>query len=127
MAKKRIDRRHKFRGFTTVGGREQLYDLDLVKQDLLNHLNTQKGERVMDPTFGSIIWDLLFDNFTEYTKEKIIEDTKFIVENEPRLALDSIIVDEFEHGIIVQLDITYTPDNLSETLAVQFDQRTLER
>ena len=50
-----------YKGFSTVAGvkSNQLYDLDIIKQDLINHFYTRKGERVMNPDFGSIIWDLL--------------------------------------------------------------------
>jgi len=50
-----------FKGFSTVNKVKAPYtltDMALVKQDLLNEFNTRKGERVMRPNFGSIIWDL---------------------------------------------------------------------
>jgi len=39
-----------FKGFASpiVGKTQVLFDIDIVRQDLLNHFNTRKGERVMD-------------------------------------------------------------------------------
>ena len=39
-----------FKGFASpiVGKTQVLYDVELVKKDLINHFNTKKGERVMD-------------------------------------------------------------------------------
>ena len=38
-----------YKGFSTLAGvkSNQLYDLDLIKQDLINHFYTRKGERVI--------------------------------------------------------------------------------
>ena len=58
----------RFRGYSSVGTTflsSVRYDLDLAKQDLLNNFNTRKGERVMMPTFGSIVWDMLFEPLDE--------------------------------------------------------------
>jgi hypothetical protein len=41
-----------YKGFSTVdesNKSNQVYDFDIVKQDLLNHFNTRLGERVMNP------------------------------------------------------------------------------
>ena len=52
----------------------KLYDFDLIKQDIINHFNTRKGERVMNPTFGTIIWDLLMEPLTQQVKELLNQD-----------------------------------------------------
>ena len=51
-----------FNGFSTIG-REfkdpKLYDIELVKQDLLNHFNIRKGEKLENPNFGTNLWNYL--------------------------------------------------------------------
>ena len=61
----------KFRGFNTVNQvkKFRLTDLDLVKRDLLNHFQIRKGEKLMNPAFGSIIWNMLFEPLTDETKK----------------------------------------------------------
>jgi hypothetical protein len=66
-----------YKGFSTVDptrADSRLYDYDLLKQDLFNQFNIRRNERVMDPTFGTIIWDLLFEPFTDSVKSQIIDD-----------------------------------------------------
>ena len=51
-----------YKGFSTVNKIRAPYtltDAELVKTDLLNELNTRQGERVMRPTFGTRIFDIL--------------------------------------------------------------------
>ena len=60
-------------GYSSVNndsGITKLYDFDLIKQDIINHFHTRKGERVMNPTFGTIIWDVIFDPFTDDRSEE---------------------------------------------------------
>ena len=56
-----------YKGFSTLNsGAEHysLYDFELIKQDLLNHFYIRQGERLMNPEFGTVIWDLLFEPMT---------------------------------------------------------------
>ena len=62
----------RFTGFSTKNKsaiNHVLTGKDLVIEDLMNHIMTRKGERVMMPTYGSIIHDLIFEPLTEPVKE----------------------------------------------------------
>jgi len=83
-----------------------LYDLSIIKQDLLNHFHIRQGEKLSDPTFGCILWDLLFDPLTDNTKQLIIENINQIIDHEPRVLADSIIVDEYENGLAIYATLT---------------------
>ena len=79
-----------YRGYSTVANSEistNLFDLDLVIQDLLNHFNTRIGERVGRPRYGSIIWDLLFDPSDSRTEALVVQDAMRIIQEEPRVKL----------------------------------------
>lgn len=124
---KKIKKHQIFKGFSSRNDNKNvLYDIDIVKQDLMNHLFTRVGERVMMPKYGCIIWDLLFDPMTENIKDLITDDLQNIVEADTRLSLDGVIVEEYEHGIIVQMSVSYLPFGVYETFQVEFDKRTLE-
>lgn len=113
-----------FIGFSTISKEKPPYtltDFDLVKRDLLNHFNTRKGERMMLPTFGTIIYDLLMDPLDETTKELIIEDATRVIEEEPRVKLDDIQLSEMNSAILVEAQLTYLPNGITEDLAIQFD------
>ena len=101
-----------------------LYDLALIKQDLLNHFYIRQGEKLSDPTFGCILWDLLFDPLTEQTKQLIIENVNRIIASEPRVYADRIIVEEYESGIAIYCQLTYLPFNISEKMRMNFDKNS---
>ena len=116
-----------YRGFSSVAGvkSNQLYDVALIKQDLLNHFYTRKGERVMDPEFGSIIWDLLYEPIDESTKEDLIEDCKTIIASDPRVQLIDLILDDVGNGIRVDIQLNVLPFNQQASMQVNFERETL--
>ncbi len=64
-----------FRGFSSRADRQnfKVYDFECAKQDLLNRLSVRKGERLENPEFGTIIYDCIFEPFTDDLKEAIVE------------------------------------------------------
>lgn len=116
-----------YRGFSTVSGvkNNQLYDLDLVKQDLINHFYTRKGERVMNPEFGTIIWDMIYEPLDEANKEIIIEDCRQVIASDPRVELVSLSINELESGLRINININVLPFNQSSTMTLNFERETL--
>ena len=115
-----------YRGFSSVSSDSMnysLYDFDLIKQDLINHFHIRQGEKLSDPTFGTIIWDLLYEPFTIDVQEAIIENVTTIVNYGVRLSVESVIVDTYEQGISVECLVTYRPYDISESLRFRFDQK----
>jgi phage baseplate assembly protein W len=113
-----------FIGFSTAGRIKPPYtliDFDLVKVDLLNHFNTRKGERVMLPEFGTIIYDLLMDPLDDMTKDLIREDVIRIIKSDPRVEMVDLTVTELEHVILLEVELLYLPNGVTETIAIQFD------
>jgi phage baseplate assembly protein W len=104
-----------------------LTDADLIKRDLINHFHIRRGEKLMNPNFGTIIWDSIFEPFTEQLKTAIVDDVTKIARYDPRLRVDQILVDQFEHGILIELRLEYVDSNELETLKLIFDRRVVER
>tara|TARA_R110000803_G_scaffold19677_2_gene51337 strand:+ start:510 stop:920 length:411 start_codon:yes stop_codon:yes gene_type:complete len=115
-----------FKGFSSRAERSnyKLYDFELIKQDLINRLSIRKGERLENPEFGTIIYDVLFEPLTEDLKEAILEDITANVNADPRISADNIVVSQSDHGISVQVDLTYVPYNITEKLAFGFDENS---
>ena len=114
-----------YKGLSTVGETSNtfsLYDLALIKQDLINHFHIRQGEKLENPEFGTIIWDLLFDPLTEPLKEAIAQNVTDIVNYDMRVSVDNVIVSEYESGIQIECELTYLPYNISEQLRFRFDQ-----
>lgn len=101
------------------------YDIDLVKQDIVNHFHIRKGEKLENPDFGTIIWDLLFENFTPEVKKLIADDVERIINYDPRISVNSVIVDSTDQGIRIEAEIVYLPFNISERMQLGFDRRNL--
>ena len=118
-----------FKGFSSpqVGRTKVLYDVDLVRRDLLNHFYTHKGERVMDVDYGFIGWDLIFELDNIGNKQLLESDARNIVSQDPRLNLISINVDTIEYGYVVRMVLQYVQLQKVETLELAFDSRSRER
>ena len=113
-----------FIGFSTINKKKPPYtltDFELVKIDLLNHFNTRKGERVMLPEFGTIIYNLLMDPLDDTTKNLIMEDATRIIDEEPRVKLDTMKLSETNSVVLLETQLTYLPNGVTEALAIQFD------
>jgi phage baseplate assembly protein W len=115
-----------YRGFNTIGQSKKfrLTDLDLVKRNLLNHFKIRKGEKLMQPNFGSIIWNTLFEPLTEETKKIIIDDVTAVVGYDPRLIIDGVIIQQLDSGLQLQVSLTYKPTNVTTTMNLNFDKNT---
>ena len=113
-----------YKGFSTISPDAEnfgLFDFDLIKQDLLNHFNIRQGERLMNPKFGTIIWDLLFEPLTEDIKFLITENVNTIINYDPRISADEVIVTAYESGIQIQCVLKYRPYNIQQALELRFD------
>ena len=113
-----------YRGISTVANPRgfNLYDLEIIKQDIINHFHIRKGEKLENPMFGTIIWDILFEPFTEDLKELIIQDITEVINYDPRISVETVTVDAYESGLQVDCTLTYIPYSISETMRIKFDQ-----
>lgn len=118
-----------FKGFSSRADKKnfKLYDFEVAKQDLINRLSVRKGERVENPEFGTIIYDAIFEPFTEALKDAIVEDITANLNADPRIATEEILVTEADKGIAIQATITYVPLNITEKLRFNFDENSLLR
>lgn len=115
-----------YRGFSTVGRNKKfrLIDIELVKQDLINHFHIRKGEKLMNPNFGTIIWNVLYEPLTEELKSVIIADVNEIASYDPRISVDNVIITQFEQGIQIEVEVRYLLTNQSSQLLLQFNNQT---
>jgi len=118
-----------FKGFSSRADKRnfKLYDFEVAKQDLINRLSVRKGERVENPEFGTIIYDAIFEPFTEQLKDAIVEDITANLNADPRISTEEILVTEADKGIAIQATITYVPLNITEKLSFNFDENSLLR
>ena len=115
-----------YKGFSTIGPSRnfRMTDFNLIRQDIINHFNIRKGEKLMNPNFGTIIWNVLFEPFTEDLKSIIVSDIQAIASYDPRVSFDNIIITEYDQGIQIELQLRYVPTNQINTMLLNFNGET---
>lgn len=99
-----------YRGYSSHAFEEtgsfKLNDVELIKMDLLNHIFTRRGERVMMPRFGTIIPDLVFEPLDTETIDQIESELAAVINYDPRVDL-------------LELNVTPNPDGNAVTAAIR--------
>jgi phage baseplate assembly protein W len=116
--------KYTYKGFSSSESNKnfKLYDINLVKQDLINHFYIRKGEKLENPEFGTVIWDMLFEPFTPDVKEIIAKDVEAIVNYDPRISVQEVQVDSTDQGMRIQVELIYRPFNITEKMSLNFDK-----
>ena len=76
----------------------------------------------MNGNFGTSLRDLIMDPLTEQTKQIIVQEVNDVINNDPRVVPENVLIDEYDHGILVEMTLRYQISDQVETLRVQFDR-----
>jgi phage baseplate assembly protein W len=117
-----------YRGFSTYanintrGKTFAVRDIDVVKQDLMNHIYTIPGERVMLPNFGTRIPLLAFEPLDEGTIQIVREDLQKVFDYDPRVEVRemSVLAIPNQNMILALVDLYYVEFEVTETLNLEF-------
>ena len=115
-----------YRGISTVNNDNTkfgLFDIGLIKQDIINHFHISKGEKLENPNFGTIIWDVIQDPLTSELEEAIEQDVLDIINTDPRVSATTVQIVPFESGLQIEVELEYLTYNVSEKLRLTFDER----
>lgn len=92
-------------------------DVDLVRDSIFQTINTVVGERVMRPTFGSLVTRLLFETtgpvLTSLAKREIQRSLR---QFEPRVKILEVITTE--RDTVLNIDVTYSVLGVESTVSV---------
>lgn len=115
-----------YKGFSTIDKTKnfRLTDFELVKRDILNHFYIKKGEKLMNPEFGTIIWDTIFEPLTEDNKDLIVQEVKKVIANDPRVAATDVVLISYEYGVQIEIALLYISTDQRDTLVLNFDNNT---
>jgi phage baseplate assembly protein W len=113
-----------FIGFNTINQNKYftLTDFELIKRDLLNALNIRQGELVGRPSYGTTLWDILFENQTQDTLQSIYVEIQRVAAGDPRIFISELEVFPQENGLLLQIEITVVQTTDAQRLSVFFDQ-----
>lgn len=118
-----------FRGLSTVDkvrAPYSLLDQELVKRDLLNEFYTRRGERVMRPNFGSIIWDVLMDPASKDLEKEIRDDVRRIIDRDPRVELLQTTVYLLDHTLRVEINLRFAFFDNTDKLYLEYTRDIAE-
>jgi len=96
-------------------------DQSAISGAILNIIKTKRGERVMDPDFGSNVYHSLFEpmsTITRITLEAQIENA--INEQEPRATLQEVKVSADPDANGYNVTIIYIPLNENKIVELEF-------
>ena len=114
-----------YRGLSTVNPENpsyRLYDFAIIKQDIINHFHIRQGEKLENPEFGTIIWDVIWEPLTPNLKQIIVQNVQDIINYDPRVTANQVIVDEYENGIQIECTLIYLDYSIAEQMQLRFDK-----
>lgn len=100
-----------------------LTDIQLVERNIMNHIFTKKGSRVMMPTFGSIIPELLFEPMDEDTIFRCKTELERIVNYDPRVKLNNIVMTPVydSNTLSATLNLYYVELNVTQNMNLNLE------
>lgn len=95
-----------------------LTDMEIVKMDLLNHIFTRKGERVMMPDFGTNIPDLVFEPMDNQTLSELETELLAVFDYDPRVEIIDFYMDPSydTNTVSVYVKLVYIELNIQDVL-----------
>jgi len=111
-----------YKGFSlqnyNTNGSFSVTDLALVKRDILSHIWTRKGERVMMPDFGTTLMDIVFEPLDHTTVSTVREELRAVIEQDPRVELLELDVQPLysTNSIVAIINLLYIELNTVDTI-----------
>lgn len=106
------------------GKKFRIVDTDLVIQDFVNALNIRIGSKVGQPGYGTKLWDFVFEPNTLGTQQKLETEIRRVASQDPRIELNEVKAFTYDHGILIEVQMSVTPFNQPLILKVSFDSET---
>jgi hypothetical protein len=76
----------------------------------------------MNPTFGTIIWDILMEPMTPAIRDALNQDIKLICNSDPRAVPVQMNLTEYPTGYIVEITMKLKGTDQSSSMKLTFDQ-----
>lgn len=100
-----------------------LYDIDVVVEDVRMLFRTKKGEYPMQPEIGSITHDYIHEpTLNEMEKNAIIEDSLEILSADPRLNNIQVDIEELSNGYYLIINATVVPQNQEVNISINLNE-----
>jgi phage baseplate assembly protein W len=118
-----------YKGFSTKQYQHDknfvMTDMELVKEDLINHIFTRRGERPKMANFGTSLPDLVFEPLTAEVISRVDSELRTVLEYDPRVEIVDMVVIPFfdEQAIVALIDLDYIELGVNDrlNLRIEFD------
>lgn len=120
--------RKTFRGFNTIDADNSrdfaLYDIELIKRDLMNHFHTRIGEMILRPTYGCRIFDYLMEPLTPFVRDEIVAEAIRVCQSDARVEVVGVDVYQLDSGLRVDITCNFVPYSVVDSFSVGFEERS---
>lgn len=115
-----------FIGFNTINQYKKftLVDFELIKRDLSNAFNIQKGEVPGRPDYGTTIWSFVFENQGTDTTQAMLAEIQRVAGGDPRVSLQDAQIYPQQNGIRIELFVQAVNSSEAQLLSLFLDQET---
>ena len=120
MAKTILWKGFSTRWYKTNGIFFQRNDLDIIKEGILNFIFTIQGERLYDPTYGTVIPTMTFEQMDDTTLAKVNTELVRAFESDPRVTLlrCDVVSNADSHSIIANCHVLYVDYGVEEEITL---------
>jgi phage baseplate assembly protein W len=106
------------------GKKFKLTDQQLVIQDFINALNIRRGEKVGKPSYGTTLWNFVFEPNTSDVQIALEQEIRRVASSDPRILIDYVRAFPKENGILMEVQLGIQPYNQALLLSVFFNSNT---
>lgn len=93
---------------------ETLYDRNAIRNSIGNILKWRPYERILNPEFGNVLWNNIFEIIGHSTKSDIINQLKKMLSYEPRISISNIDVSIKPDNNKIEVSFIYTIPKLDD-------------
>ena len=109
---------------TVFGKKFKLIDEQLVIQDFINALNIRRGEKVGQPSYGTTLWDFVFEPNTADVSTALENEVRRVANADSRISINTLRTWQREEGILVEVQLSINPFNNPGAISIVFNPET---
>lgn len=117
-----------YKSFSTINPNRtkngQLFNLDVIKQDIFNLAKMRKGEMPMDVNRGFLINDYLFHpELSEFEKNEILDDAREQLDEDPRITFvdGQVLTLHQRQGLALIITVNVMPFDEDIQMTIEYD------
>lgn len=120
-----------YKGYSTntylATGSFSVKNVELVKLDLITHIYTKRGSRVMMTDHGTTIPEMTFELITDELIENLFDQLKRVFDYDPRVELLDLVVTPYHdiNTVMASAVLRYIEFDVVDVLNLEFNDATL--